>query len=70
MINFRPSPLLSTARFLGAAIIGAYIVLNALNILLFRLTEGLGQAGASAITVPPMVVAMLYVVVPLARKLS
>jgi hypothetical protein len=40
------------------------------HLLLFRVSEGLGQAGATAIMVPPMETAMIYGIVPLARRLS
>jgi hypothetical protein len=70
MRKLRLSRFVSISRFLGTAMIGGYAVINTLNLLLFRLTEGLGQAIASAVTIPPMVVTMIYVVIPLARRLS
>jgi antibiotic biosynthesis monooxygenase (ABM) superfamily enzyme len=70
MRDFRLSKIVFKIRFLGTAILGAYAVVNTLNLLLFRLIEGLGHAAASAITIPPMVVTMIYVVIPLARRLS
>jgi hypothetical protein len=45
-----------------------YTVLNALLAALAPLTEGWPTYGTTAIAVPPMVLAMVYVVIPLARK--
>lgn len=70
MRGFCSSQFFLEARFLIIAIAGGYILVNLLNLLLFRVTEGLGQAGATAIVVPPMVTAMIYGIVPLARRLS
>ncbi len=61
-------PLLAKSRFLAAAMVGAYTVLNALLAVLAPLTEGWSTYGTTAIAVPPMVLAMVYVVIPLARK--
>lgn len=61
-------PLLAKSRFLAAAMAGAYTVLNVLLALLAPLTEGWPTYGTTAIAVPPMVLAMVYVVIPLARK--
>ncbi|MGV1759109.1 hypothetical protein ACQZ6F_22540 [Rhizobium sp. A22-96] len=70
MRRFFSSTLFLEARFLITAIAGGYMLVNALNLLLFHVTEGLGQAGATAVVVPPMVTAMIYGIVPTARKLS
>lgn len=70
MRGFYASPLFLEARFLITAIVGGYMLVNLLNLLLFHVTEGLGQAGATAVVVPPMVTAMIYGIVPTARRLS
>jgi len=70
MRGFYASPLFLEARFLITAIVGGYMLVNLLNLLLFHITEGLGQAGATAVVVPPMVTAMIYGIVPTARRLS
>ena len=57
-------------RFLAAAMIGAYVVINALLLALKPLTEGMRPLAFTAILVPPMVLAMVYVVIPLARRAS
>jgi hypothetical protein len=61
-------PLLAKSRFLGTAMAGAYAVLNVLLAVLAPLTEGWPTYGTTALAVPPMVLAMVYVVIPLARK--
>ncbi len=55
-------------RFLSTAILGAYVVINALMVLLRPLTRGLPQLGMTAIIVPPMVLAMVFLVIPVARR--
>ncbi len=64
-----PSPPLSARlRFLAVLMLGAYAVLN---LLMGALTPWVGQwpfYAVTAVTVPPMVLAMVYVVIPLARR--
>lgn len=55
-------------RFLGTATIGAYLVINALMLVLRPLTLGLPQLGMTAVIVPPMVLAMVFLVMPVARR--
>jgi antibiotic biosynthesis monooxygenase (ABM) superfamily enzyme len=57
-------------KFLSAAILGAYLVINALMLALGPLTRGLPQLGMTAVIVPPMVLAMVYLVIPAARRAS
>jgi len=64
-----PSLLAAHGRFLAPAIGGAYVVLNALMTVLAPLTKGWPVYGVTAVTAPPMVVVMVYVVMPLARRL-
>jgi hypothetical protein len=55
-------------RFLGAAMLGAYLVINVLMIALTPLTHGLAPLAMTAVIVPPMVLAMVYLVIPLAKR--
>jgi hypothetical protein len=66
-----PNPRLpARVRFLAAAMLGAYTVLNALLVLFDPLIGHWPPYGATAAVVPPMVVAMVYAVIPLARRVS
>ncbi len=64
-----PPVLLAHGRFLAAAISGAYVILNALMTVAAPLTRGWPVYGVTAVTAPPMVTAVVYLVVPLARRL-
>lgn len=55
-------------RFLVAAMAGAYLVINGLMVLLEPLTHGMTPIAFTAVLVPPMVLAMVYVVIPLAKR--
>lgn len=55
-------------RFLAVAMLGAYLVLNVLLAVLMPLLEGWPLYALTAVTVPPMVLAMVYLVIPLARR--
>ena len=57
-------------KFLAAANIGAYLVINLLMFVLGPVTRGLSQLGMTAIVVPPMVLAMVFLVMPVARRLA
>lgn len=59
---------IAKARFLGAAMVGAYAVINLLMLALKPFTHGMAPIGSTAILVPPMVLAMVYVVIPLAKR--
>lgn len=68
-----PSPFVSVLarlRFLLLAMLGAYAVLNLLLMLLAPLTAHWPTYAVTALAVPPMVLAMVHVVIPLARRLS
>lgn len=58
----------SRLRFLGATMLGAYLVLNSLMLLLQRVTSGMPPLASTAFLVPPMVLAMVYVVIPMAKR--
>jgi hypothetical protein len=60
--------LFSRCRFLAIAMLGAYLVLNLLLALTAALTANWPIYGITALTVPPMVLAMVYIVIPLARR--
>ncbi|MFN8666870.1 MAG: hypothetical protein U0164_06655 [Gemmatimonadaceae bacterium] len=55
-------------RFLGATMIGAYAVLNILMLLLKPITRGMPPLASTALVVPPMVLAMVYLVIPVAKR--
>lgn len=55
-------------RFLGATMIGAYITINALLFALRPFTQGMSPFASTALLVPPMVLAMVYLVIPAARR--
>ncbi|MBX3134530.1 MAG: hypothetical protein KF689_14200 [Gemmatimonadaceae bacterium] len=61
-------PLPAQLKFLAAANIGAYLVINVLMLVLGPVTRGLSQFGMTAIIVPPMVLAMVFLVMPIARR--
>ncbi|BBF93124.1 hypothetical protein [Blastochloris tepida] len=62
--------LLGRARFLAIAMSGAYLFLNALMLLTSPLTAGWPMWGVTALNVPPMVLAMVHLVIPLARRVQ
>lgn len=55
-------------RFLGATMLGAYLVLNLLMLALRTITRGMPPLLSTALLVPPMVLAMVYVVIPVAKR--
>jgi hypothetical protein len=64
----RPS-LVAECRFLAVAIVGAYVVLNALLAACAPVIAHWPMYGITAVTIPPTVLAMVYLVIPLARRL-
>ena len=62
------SPFIVRCRFLAAAMLGAYVVLNTLLAAVAPLTAHWPIYGVTALTIPPMVLAMVYLVIPLARR--
>jgi hypothetical protein len=64
------SPIVSRCRFLAAAILGAYLILNVLLKISAPLTAHWPTYGVTAVAVPPMVLAMIYVVIPIARRVG
>jgi len=63
-----PSRLTSRLRFLVVAILGAYAAINLLLAVLAPLTAGWPIFGVTALAVPPMVLAMVYGVIPIAFR--
>ncbi|SBW03130.1 conserved exported hypothetical protein [uncultured Alphaproteobacteria bacterium] len=57
-------------RFLGLTMTGAYALINAILGLAQPLTQGWPVWQTTLIAVPPMVLGMVYAVVPLARRLG
>lgn len=55
-------------RFLAATMVGAYLALNAVMYALAPLTRGMPPLASTAIVVPPMVLAMVYLIIPLAKR--
>jgi len=58
----------SRLRFLLVAILGAYAAINILLAVLAPVTQGWPTSGVTALAVPPMVLAMVYGVIPLAFR--
>jgi len=59
---------MSRIRFLLATMAGAYVALNALMFVLRPITQGMTPLISTAILVPPMVLAMVYLIIPVARR--
>ena len=59
---------MSRVRFLAVAMVGAYVILNAMLAALSPLTAGWPTYAVTGVAVPPMVLAMVYAVIPLARQ--
>ncbi|HEV7260221.1 MAG TPA: hypothetical protein VGN82_20720 [Bosea sp. (in: a-proteobacteria)] len=55
-------------RFLSVAIVGAYAAINLLLMALAPITQGWPTLGVTALVVPPMVLAMVYGVIPIAFR--
>lgn len=60
--------LLGHIRFLGILMAGAYTLINLLLELLAPLTAGWTHWGTTLLAVPFMVVGMVHLVIPLARR--
>lgn len=64
----RALPSLSHLRFLAGMMVGAYGLINAILALLSPVTEGWPTWAVTLCAVPPMVVGMVHLVLPLARR--
>lgn len=65
-----PNPALARLRFLGTLMLGAYLLINALLLALTPVTGGWPVWSVTALAVPPMVLGMVYLVMPLARRVA
>lgn len=59
---------LAHLRFLGLMMVGAYGLINAILTLLSPLTTGWPVWATTLLAVPPMVVGMVHLVLPVARR--
>ena len=57
-------------RFLGILMLGAYTLINVILAALAPLTAGWPIWATTALAVPPMVVGMVYFVIPFARRMQ
>jgi hypothetical protein len=64
----RLAALLARARFFAIAMLGAYLLINLILALAAPIIHDWPLYGATAIAVPPMVIAMVQFVIPLARR--
>jgi hypothetical protein len=55
-------------RFLAAVMLGAYVAINGLMLILAPIMRGMTPLASTAVLVPPMVLAMVYVVIPIAKR--
>jgi len=62
------SRLLRRLRFLAVATFGAYAAINLLLAALAPFTQGWPTIGVTALAVPPMVLVMVYAVIPVAFR--
>lgn len=60
--------ILAHLRFLGLMMIGAYALINVILALLSPLTAGWPIWASTLLAVPPMVMGMVHLVLPLARR--
>ncbi|OYX90436.1 MAG: hypothetical protein B7X99_00585 [Rhizobiales bacterium 17-65-6] len=63
-----PLALFTHLRFLGILMAGAYGLINLLLELLAPLTDGWTHWGTTLLAVPFMVIGMVHLVIPLARR--
>ncbi|NMN57523.1 uncharacterized protein (DUF983 family) [Xanthobacter sp. SG618] len=60
--------ILAHLRFLGLMMIGAYALINAILALLSPITAGWPIWASTLLAVPPMVMGMVHLVLPIARR--
>lgn len=60
--------ILAHLRFLGLMMVGAYALINTILALLSPLTAGWPIWASTLLAVPPMVMGMVHLVLPLARR--
>ncbi|RXT52507.1 hypothetical protein B6S44_17200 [Bosea sp. Tri-44] len=62
------NPVLARLRFLGTLMLGAYLLINLILVALAPVTTGWSTWSVTALAVPPMVLGMVYLVIPIARR--
>jgi hypothetical protein len=62
------NPILARLRFLGTLMLGAYLLINLILAALAPVTTGWSTWSVTALAVPPMVLGMVYLVIPIARR--
>lgn len=67
MTLVRPATL-AHARFLATLMFGAYVLINIVLFALAPFTTGWPTWAVTALAVPPMVLGMVHLVIPLARR--
>ena len=68
MTTLTRNPILARLRFLGTLMLGAYLLINSILAMLAPLTSGWSTWSVTALAVPPMVLGMVYLVIPIARR--
>lgn len=63
-----PTPVMARCRFLAILTVTAYALINIILAALGPLISGWPMWAVTAVAVPPMVLAMVYVVIPMARR--
>lgn len=67
LLRSRPA-LLGRLRFLATLMLGAYLLINLILFLLSPLIAGWPHWATTALAVPPMVLGMVHLVIPFARR--
>lgn len=62
------SALIGRLRFLATLMLGAYLLINLILVALSPLIAGWPHWATTALAVPPMVLGMVHLVTPLARR--
>lgn len=62
------SPVFGRLRFLAILMLGAYLLINLILLVLSPWTAGWSTWSVTALAVPPMVLGMVYLVMPIARR--
>lgn len=67
-MTFARPAALAHVRFLAALMFGAYVLINVVLFVLAPFTQGWPTCAVTALAVPPMVLGMVHLVIPLARR--
>jgi hypothetical protein len=68
MTTLARKPVLARLRFLGTLMLGAYLLINLILAALAPVTFGWSTWAVTALAVPPMVLGMVYLVIPIAKR--